>query len=104
MGDRVVLNVVDALIAQYQGETQTRLQDSAVLNELRFSADPVALDVLSIGELEKQRSQKGISPPRQNHALYENAALLQLGVSNPDSIAVQWIFMPFRSKKNHLPL
>lgn len=104
MGDRVVLNVVDALIAQYQGETQTRLQDSAVLNELRFSADPVALDVLSIGELEKQRAQKGISPPRQNHALYENAALLQLGVSNPDSIAVQWIFMPFRSKKNRLPL
>lgn len=94
MGDRIVLNVVDALIAQYQGETQARLQDSAVLNELRFSADPVALDVLSIGELEKQRAQKGISPPVPNHALYENADLLQLGVSNPDSISVQRIFMP----------
>lgn len=104
MGDRIVLNVVDALIAQYQGETQARLQDSAVLNELRFSADPVALDVLSINELEKQRAQKGISPPRQNHALYENANLLQLGVSNPDSISVQWIFMPSRLQKSHLPL
>ncbi len=104
MGDRIVLNVVDALIAQYQGETQARLQDSAVLNELRFSADPVALDVLSIDELEKQRAQKAISPPRQNPALYENAALLQLGVSNPNSISVQWILMPSRPQKSRLPL
>lgn len=105
IGDRIVLNVVDALIAQYQGETQARLQDSAVLNELRFSADPVALDVLSIDELEKQRAQKGISPSsHQNHALYENATLLQLGVSNPDSISVQWILMPSHSKKIRLSL
>lgn len=104
IGDRVVLNVVDALIAQYQGETQARLQDSAVLNELRFSADPVALDVLSIDELEKQRAQKGISLPGPNRALYENADLLQLGVSNPDSIAVQWIFMPSRPKKSRFSL
>ncbi len=104
IGDRIVLNVVDALIAQYQGETQARLQDSAVLNELRFSADPVALDVLSINELEKQRAQKGISPLRQNRALYENANLLQLGVSNSNSISVQWILIPSHFQKSRLPL
>lgn len=103
MGDRVILNVVDALIAQYQGETQARLQDSAVLNELRFSADPVALDVLSIAELEKQRAQKRISPLDPNRALYENADLLQLGASNPDSISVQWILMPSRRKTSRFP-
>ncbi len=89
VGDHVVLNVVDALIAQYQGQTQARLQDSAVLNELRFSADPVALDVLSIAELDRLRSQKGIESHFINRSLYENATLLQLGVSDPQSIVVE---------------
>lgn len=89
IGDRVILNVVDALIAQYQGQTQGRLQDSAVLNELRFSTDPVALDVLSIAELEKQRARKGIEGTFLNRTLYENATLLQLGVSDPDLITIE---------------
>ena len=89
VGDRVVLNVVDALIAQYQGQTQARLQDSTVLNELRFSSDPVALDVLSIAELERQRTQKGIESGFINRSLYENATLLQLGVSDPERIVIE---------------
>jgi len=91
VGDRIILNVVDALIAQYQGEAQARLQDSSVLNELRFSTDPVALDVLSIAELEKQRNLKGIESPDANRGLYENAALLQLGVSDQDSIQLELV-------------
>ncbi len=93
IGDRIFLNIVDALIAQYQGETQTRLQDSAVLNELRFSADPVALDVLSLDELEKQRARKGIASPPLDRALYKNASLLQLGTSDPDAIPIERISM-----------
>ena len=91
VGDRVVLNIVDALIAQYQGETQGRLQDSAVLNQLRFSADPVALDVLSIADLEKQRALKNIDSLETNRTLYENASLLQLGMSDLDQIVVESI-------------
>ena len=91
LGDRVVLNVVDALIAQYQGQTLGRLQDSAVLNELRFSLDPVALDVLSIAELEKQRALKGIEGATLNRSLYENASILQIGISDPDLIEIESI-------------
>lgn len=91
IGDRIILNVVDALIAQYQGEVQARLQDSSVLNELRFSADPVALDVLSIAELEKQRDLKGIETVEENRSLYENATLLQLGISDHNSIQIEFI-------------
>jgi len=89
IGDRVVLNVVDALIVQYQGQTQARLQDSAVLNELRFSRDPVALDVLSIKELERQRELKDIDLAPSNRSLYENATLLEIGVSDPSLIHIE---------------
>jgi hypothetical protein len=62
LGDHVALNIVDALVCQYQGEQFGFLHYSVALNQLRFSTDPVALDVLSIQELEKQRSHHGISP------------------------------------------
>ena len=88
LGDRVILNVVDALIAQYQGETQGRLQDSVVLNQLRFSTDPVALDCLSLEALTDLRRLKGIDPGPDYRELYENASLLELGVSDLSSIRV----------------
>src|SRR2546430_5226942 len=55
LSDHVVLNIVDALICQYEGEERSLLHYSNPLNELRFSRDPVALDVLSVHELEHQR-------------------------------------------------
>jgi hypothetical protein len=48
LGDRVVLSIVDALICQYEGSETQLLQYSAALNQLWFSTDPVALDVLAI--------------------------------------------------------
>ena len=56
LSDRVVLNIVDALSCQYEGEERSLLHYSATLNQLRFSRDPVALDVLSIQELDAQRA------------------------------------------------
>jgi hypothetical protein len=58
--DRAVLNIVDALICQYQGEERSLVHYSVPLNQLRFSKDPVALDVLSIRELSRQRELAGI--------------------------------------------
>ena len=52
LGDRVALNITDALICQYEGGQKGLLHYSTMLNQLRFSRDPVALDVLSIKELE----------------------------------------------------
>ena len=91
LGDRVALNIVDALICQYQGERQSLLHYSSILNELRLSRDPVALDVLSIRELEKQRKIAELPLQKPDMELYYNAGLLQLGTFDPKKVEVERI-------------
>ena len=91
LSDHVVLNITDALICQYEGGERGLLHYSATLNELRFSRDPVALDVLSIQELDRQRQARPRPPVKPNLKLYSNAALLQLGVDDLKRIQVDTI-------------
>jgi hypothetical protein len=86
--DKFVLGIVDALICQYQGEARPLLHYSTVLNQLWFGTDPVALDVLAIEELERQRQAARIPGIKPTLELYDNAALLELGVSRPAAIDV----------------
>ncbi len=88
LGDRVVLNIVDALICQYEGGEHGLLHYSTVLNQLRFSRDPVALDVLSVRELDRERRAAKAPNVKPNFDLYNNAALLELGVSDVKRIQV----------------
>jgi hypothetical protein len=88
LGDRVVLSIVDALICQYQGEEKTSLHYSTMLGQLRFSKDPVALDVLSIQELNRQRLAARIPGTTTNLLIYTNASLLEIGISDPAKIDV----------------
>jgi hypothetical protein len=88
VGDRVVLNIVDALIAQYYGESHGLLHYAGALNQLRLSTDPVALDVLSIQELDRQRAAAQGTPVKVSLELYDIAALLELGVADPRAIRV----------------
>jgi hypothetical protein len=94
LGDRVVLNITDALIAQYAGGPGGLLQYSIVPDQLWFSRDPVALDVLAIKELERERHALNAPTSRSNLELYLNATLLQLGTSDPAKIHVEKIKMP----------
>ncbi len=89
LGDRVVLNIVDALICQYQGGERGLLHYSTMLNQLRFSTDPVALDVLSLQELDRQRQAGGFPGSKLSTELYRNASLLELGVSELRKITVE---------------
>ena len=89
LGDRVVLNITDALICQYEGGQRGLLHYSAVLNQLRFSRDPVALDMLSIKELDRQRRLARAANVRPNLELYRNAALLELGVSDLSKLQIE---------------
>src|SRR5207249_1582974 len=73
--DRVVLNIVDALVCQYEGEERGLLHYSVSLNQLRLSRDPVALDALSLQELEHQRQAANAPTVKPNLDLYSNAAL-----------------------------
>ncbi len=91
LGDRVVLNIVDALICQYEGEERSLLHYSSVLNQLRFSRDPVALDLLSLQELDRQRQLSKAPVVKTNLDLYHNASLLELGVSDPKKILVEHV-------------
>lgn len=90
LGDRVALNVVDALICQYQGEQVGRLHYATALNQVRVSTDPAALDVLSLQELNRQRALKGMAASGATNAmdLYRNASLLEIGVSDLRQIQV----------------
>ncbi len=88
LGDRVVLNLTDALIGQYEGGAKGLLQYSTVLNQLWFSRDPVALDTLAIRELDRERQVIKAPGFKPNPELYANAALLQLGVNDPARIQV----------------
>ena len=91
LGDRVVLDITDALIGQYEGGNRTLLHYSSVLNQLWFGHDPVALDTLAINELERERRALNAPEFKPNLALYTNAALLQIGVNNPAKIQVEKI-------------
>ncbi len=92
--DRLTLHFVDALICQYQGEERQLLHYSTALNELWVSRDPVAIDVLAIEELARQRRAALIPGAARNSRLYENASLVWLGVSAPSQIDVTRVTVP----------
>ena len=89
VGDRVVLNVTDALLGQYQGGPASYLQYATVLDQIWLSRDPVALDTLALKELARQRQLFSVPPPKLNYQLYTNAVLLQLGLNDPARIQIE---------------
>ena len=89
VGDRVVLHITDALLGQYQGGPAGFLQFSTVLNQLWFSRDPVALDVLALKELARERAAAGVPPLKASVEIYNQAAFLQLGVNDPAKIQME---------------
>ena len=91
LGDRVALNITDALIGQYEGGLHGLLHYSMVLNQLWFSRDPVALDTLAIKELDRERRTFDAPQFRPNLELYSNAHLLQLGENDLTKIHMEKI-------------
>lgn len=89
LSDHVVLNITDALICQYEGGEKGLLHYSAALGEIRVSRDPVALDSLSLDELEKLRKATDAPKVKMNTELYKNAALLELGTEDLKKIEVR---------------
>jgi hypothetical protein len=95
IADRVVLNITDALICQYEGGERGLLHYSTMLNQLWFSRDPVALDVLALRELQKLRTETAAPPVKANEKIFQNAALdgVDLGIADPKRIQVEVIRM-----------
>ena len=91
LSDKVVLNMTDALIGQYEGEQQSLLHYSTDLNQIWLSKDPVALDVLSIQELDRERQAMKMPLGIKNLELYRNAAMLELGMSEPQKVRIEMV-------------
>jgi len=91
LGDRVVLNITDALIGQYEGGERGLLHYSSVPGQLWFSRDPVALDTMAVRELERERRAANAQEFTPHLEIYTNAVLLQIGVSDPAKIRVEKI-------------
>jgi hypothetical protein len=90
LSDHVVLNITDALICQYQGEQTSLLHYSTALNQIWLSKDAVALDVLGIRELNRERQARDILEGNDNPGLYHNASFfLELGVDDPAQIRIE---------------
>jgi hypothetical protein len=87
IADRVVLNIVDALICQYRGEEHTRFNYATPLNQLWFSRDPVAVDTLGIQELDRHRPDQKVR--RSTLQIYTNAELMELGVANTNRFRIE---------------
>jgi hypothetical protein len=96
----VMLNISDALICQYQGGQRDLLHYSRVLNELRFSHDPVALDVLALQDIEQSRAKEDRPGKAYAAELYKNAALIELGVADPKRIDVVRIHAAVQGETN----
>ena len=86
---KVIFGVSDALIAQVRGEKIVRLHETLAINEIRFSADLVALDCLALADIEAARSKQQLDGEKPfKTELYGNAELLNLGVADPHRIDV----------------
>ena len=91
IGDRVALNITDALLCQYEGGPANYLQYSTIHSQLWFSHDPVALDTLALKELARERERFDTALAPSNFEIYTNATLLQLGISNPARIQIETV-------------
>ncbi len=94
IADKSILHITDALITQYHGESQGLLHYAVMMNELRLSKDPVALDLLSLRDLERIRQAARSPLPRENAytnqvELLLNAALLELGTAELNQIKTE---------------
>lgn len=91
LSDHVALSITDALIGQYQGEHISSLHYSTELNQIWISKDPVALDVLAIQELDRERQARKMTAGNANAELYHNAWELELGMNDPAKVQIDLV-------------
>jgi uncharacterized protein (DUF362 family) len=86
VGPKVVLNIMDALLAQYAGGPD--FQPNYILHHgtVYASKDPVALDVTALALIEKWRVQAKLPRVAPRAAYLQTAALMGIGSTSAENI------------------
>jgi len=86
---KVVLNLMDGLLAQYAGGPQPQPNYAVHFATLYVSKDPVALDAVALKRLEEWRKRGSLRPVGSVAAYIEFASQLGLGNSASNQIEVK---------------
>jgi uncharacterized protein (DUF362 family) len=91
IGKKVVLNIVDGLLAEYAGGPAARPNYQIDHATIYASRDPVALDTVMLRKIAEWRARASLPPIGQRAAHVEAAAQLGLGNADPRNIVVREI-------------
>jgi uncharacterized protein (DUF362 family) len=89
VGKKVVLNLIDGLVAQYAGGPQSQPLYSEHHATLYASKDPVALDAVVLRKLEQWRARGNLPAIGQMAVYVQAAAMIGLGNEAPNRIAIK---------------
>lgn len=87
IGEKVVLNIMDGLVAQYAGGPQSQPNYAVHHATLLASKDPVAIDAIALQRIEAWRVKAELPPIRRlaNHV----EAAGQVGIGNADPARIE---------------
>jgi uncharacterized protein (DUF362 family) len=88
---KVVLNIMDGLLAQYAGGPEPRPNYAVHHATLYASKDPVALDAIALKQIETWRASRHLVPIGKLAAHIEIASEFGIGNSDPDLIDVRHV-------------
>ena len=89
IAQKVVLNLMDGLVAQYAGGPQSQPNYAVHHATLYASKDPVALDAVALKRLEQWRARASLPVIGQAAAYIDFAGALGLGNSAPNRIEIR---------------
>ena len=86
MRRKVVVNILDALVAEYAGGPQFDPQFTQSIGAIYVSRDPVAIDSLVLRRIETWRRRNHIDPLGKTASHVASGALYNLGTNDPRRI------------------
>jgi hypothetical protein len=86
MRQKVIVHILDALVAEYAGGPQFDPQFTQSIGALYVSRDPVAIDTLVLRRVEGWRRRNHIDPIGKTASHIASAALYNLGTNDPRRI------------------
>ncbi len=89
VGPKVVLNIMDALLAQYAGGPDFQPNYVMQHGTIYASKDPVALDVTALALIERWRVQAKLPPVAPRAAYLQTASLMGIGTTSAVNIEIK---------------